>query len=71
MLKGYGKKHNVLRSLAIQTLTCQQGANSLYSNNDGGGNERGKDWQNNNFANAARFLVHFFAVVALLGRETA
>ena len=24
------------------------------------------DWQNNNFAHASCFLVHFFAVVALL-----
>ena len=39
------------------------------SNDDGDGNENGKkaigvDWQNNNFARAARFFVHFFAVTA-------
>ena len=39
------------------------------SNDDGDGNENGKkaielDWQNNNFARASRFLVHFVAVVA-------
>ena len=34
------------------------------SNDDGDGNENGKkamglNWQNNNFARASRFLVHF------------
>ena len=43
---------------------------------NGDGNKDGKkaiglDWQNNNFARAARFFVHFFAVVARLRRETA
>ena len=38
-------------------------------NDDGDGNENGKnaiylDWQNNNFARASGFFVHFFAVVA-------
>ena len=42
---------------------------------DGDGNENGKkaigsDWQNNNFAPASRFFVHFLAVVARLPRET-
>ena len=46
------------------------------SNDDGDGNENGKkakglDRQNNNFARAARFFVHFLAVVALLQRESA
>ena len=46
------------------------------SNEDGDGNknvkkEIGLYWQNNNFARASRFLVHFFAVTALLRRETA
>ena len=45
------------------------------SNDDGDGNENGKkaiglDWQNNNFARASRFFVHFFAVVARLQRES-
>ena len=45
-------------------------------NNDGDGNEYGKkaidlDKQNNNFARASRFFVHFSAVVARLQRETA
>ena len=26
---------------------------------------KGLDWQNNNFARASRFFVHFFAVTAL------
>ena len=44
-------------------------------NDDGKGNENGKkpigfDWQNNNFARALRFFVHFLAVVARLQRES-
>ena len=44
-------------------------------NDDGGGEEKDKKaialvWQNNNFARASRFFVHFFAVVARLRRET-
>ena len=31
----------------------------------------GLDWQNNNFARASRFFVHFYAVVARLQRESA
>ena len=46
------------------------------SKDDGGGNENGKkaidlDWQNNNFARASHFFVHFFAVTARLRRKTA
>ena len=45
-------------------------------NDDGDGNENGKkavglDWQNNNFARASRFFVHFSAVVARLQHESA
>ena len=45
------------------------------SNDDGDGNEKGKkavglDQQNNNFARVSRFLIHFFAVVARLRRES-
>ena len=45
-------------------------------NHDGDGNEYSKkakdlDKQNNNFARASRFFVHFSAVVARLQRETA
>ena len=38
------------------------------SNDDSDGNENGKnlDWQNNNFARASRFFVHFYAVAARL-----
>ena len=41
------------------------------SNDDGNSNENGKkamglDWQNNNYAYASCFVVHFFAVVARL-----
>ena len=31
----------------------------------------GLDWQNNNFARASRFFVHFYAVAARLERESA
>ena len=46
------------------------------NNHEGDGNENSKeaiglDWQNNNFARASRFFVHFFAVVARLQHETA
>ena len=54
------------------------GAIGSLSNDDGDsdGNENGKkaiglDWQNNNFARASRFSVHFFAVAARLHRENA
>ena len=45
------------------------------SNEDGDGNENGikpigLDWQNNNFARASRFFVHFLAVVERLQRES-
>ena len=44
------------------------------SNDDGdvkeNGNNAGLDWQNNNYARASRFFVHFFAVVARLQRES-
>ena len=41
------------------------------NSDEGDGNENGKkaiglDWQNNNFARASRFFVHFLAFVALL-----
>ena len=50
--------------------------NREFRNDDGDGNENGKkaiglDKQNNNFARASRFFVHFFAVVARLQHETA
>ena len=38
--------------------------------NDDGGNECGKK-NNNNFARASRFFVHFLAVVARLQRKSA
>ena len=49
---------------------------SLRNDNYQDGNENGKeaiglDKQNNNFARASRFFVHFSAVVARLQRETA
>ena len=44
------------------------------SNDDGDVNENGNkaiglDWQNNNFARATRFFVHFFAVTERLRRS--
>ena len=49
---------------------------SLESLSNGDGNKNGKkqlglDWQNNVFARLSLFFVPFFAVVALLQRETA
>ena len=46
------------------------------SNNDSDVTKNGKkaiglDWQNNNFAGASPFFVHFFAVTARLRRENA
>jgi len=46
------------------------------SNDDDDVNENGikaigLDWQNNNFARASRFFVHFFAVTARPRRENA
>ena len=48
---------------------------ATLSNDDGDVNENGNnaiglDWQNNNFARASRFFVHFFAVVARLEHES-
>ena len=56
MEAGWGEGEGVLGSL---------------SNDDDDGNKNGKktiglDWQNNNFARASCFLVHFFAVIAWL-----
>ena len=47
-----------------------------FRNDDGDGSENvtkaiGLDWQNNNFARASRFFVHFFVVPARLRRENA
>ena len=63
------------RSVKGLSLMFSYGLGSL-SNDDGDGNknvkkEIGLYWQNNNFARASRFLVHFFAVTALLRRENA
>ena len=46
------------------------------SKDDGDGNENGKkatglSLENNNFARASRFFVHFFAVTARIQRESA
>ena len=55
---------------------CMDSLGSL-SNDGGDGSENGKKamgldyWQNNNFARASRFFVHFFAVAARLYRESA
>ena len=38
--------------------------------NENGRKAIGLDLQNNNFARASRFLVHFFAVTSRLRRET-
>ena len=55
-------------------LSCRHVIIGSLSNDDGDVNENGKkaiglDWQNNNFARASRFFVHFFAATARLRRE--
>ena len=51
-------------------------SNQLVMLNDGDGDENvkkaiGLDWQNNNFARASRFFVHFLAVASRLTRKGA
>ena len=62
-------KHKIL------LYTGYEDIKQVERRSDGDGNENGKkaigsDWQNNNFAPASRFFVHFLAVVARLRRET-
>ena len=57
-------------------LHCHVTLIGSLSNDEGDVKENGKkaidlDLQNNNFARASRFLVHFFAVTARLRRENA
>ena len=54
----------------------QIGKEGSLRNDDGDSNENGKkaiglDKQNNNFARASQFFVHFSTVVARLHRESA
>ena len=65
MRRDVGLLRRNVRSLSLGSLT----------NDDGDGNENGTkaigfDWQNNNFARASRFFVHFSAVTARLRCET-
>ena len=68
--------HVVYRQRVLQIVTSLRVVSlvgSLRNDNDEG-NENGKkaiglDKQNNNFARASRFFVHFSAVVARLQRE--
>ena len=67
---------NTVTTQGVKTADWQGTTTETMSNDDGDGNENGKkakglDWQNNNFARVARFFVHFFAVAALLQRESA
>ena len=64
----------VFKDKNTQRDSCQS-LGSL-SKDDGEVNKNGKktlglDWQNNNFARASSFFVHFPAVTARLGRENA
>ena len=57
-----------------EKLTSDSSAKGSLSNDEGDNKENGNkpiglDWQNNNFARASRFFVHFLAVVARLQRE--
>ena len=67
---------NTVTTQGVKTADWQGTTTETMSNDDGDGNENGKkakglDWQNNNFARASRFFVHFFAVAARLQRESA
>ena len=59
------------RKLSVREMSVRS-----FSNDDGDGNENVKKSnrfieQNNNYARASRFFVHFFAVTARLRRENA
>ena len=67
---------NTVTTQGVKTADWHGTTTETMSNDDGDGNENGKkakglDWQNNNFARALRFFVHFFAVAARLRRESA
>ena len=67
---------NTVTTQGVKTADWQRTTIERMSNDDGDGNGNGKkakrlDWQNNNFASALRFFVHFFAVATRLQRESA
>ena len=67
---------NTVTTQGVKTADWQGTTTETMSNDDSDGNENGEkakglDWQNNNFARALRFFVHFFAVAARLQRESA
>ena len=67
---------NTVTNQGVKTADWQGTTTENMSNEDSDGNENGKkaiglDKQNNNFARASRFFVHFFAVAARLQRESA
>ena len=67
---------NTVTTQGVKTADWQSTTIESLSNDDGDGNENGKeakglDKQNNNFARASRFFVQFFAVAARLQRESA
>ena len=67
---------NTVTTQGVKTADWQGTTTETMSNDDSDGNENGKkakglDKQNNNFARALRFFVHFFAVAARLQRESA
>jgi len=54
---------------SVHDLTV--GSLSNGDSNENGKKALGLDWQNNHFARASRFFVHFLAIVARLPREYA
>ena len=59
----------------MEDRSCMHKVNKIISIDDGDSNKNGKkaigsDQQNNNFACALGFLVHFSAVIAQLRRES-
>ena len=60
----------LLSSLSsVHDLTVRSLSNG--DSNENGEKALGLDWQNNHFARASRFSVHFLAIVARLPREYA
>ena len=59
----------------MEHRSCMHKVNNIIRINDDDSNKNSKkaiglDQQNNNFARALRFLVHFSAVIAQLRRES-
>ena len=65
MRRDVGLLRRNVRSLTLGSLASDDG-----DGNENGTKAIGFDWQNNNFARASRFFVHFSGVTARLRCET-